>query len=145
MAVVPGDTLQPGVWVGIPLLLGTVFLAVGGAGIGRVWSLRRRGIATTGMVVGESTSSIREGLTRHHPIVRFSVSGGQQVEAPSERGTLRRRAEAGQSVTVRYDPADPYRMLLAGDGARPVFWVFTAIGVVTLAVAAAIVVLIVGQ
>ncbi|MGH9161146.1 MAG: DUF3592 domain-containing protein [Vicinamibacteraceae bacterium] len=143
MVAVPGDTLQSAVWVSIPLLLGGVFLGVGCAGIGRVWSLRRRGVVTTGTVVGETTSSTREGLTLHHPVVRFTVASGRHVEAPSERGTLRRRAETGQSVTIRYDPADPYRMLLAGDGARPLFWICTVVGLATLAAAAAVMVFIV--
>jgi Protein of unknown function (DUF3592) len=145
MLLFPGEALQPGIWAAIPVVLGATMLAIGAAGIGRVWSIHRNGTVTTGTVVGETTSSTREGLTLHHPVVRFSVTSGHEVQAPAERGTLRRRARAGQSVTIRYDPADPYRMLLAGDGARPVFWIFTLVGVVTLAVATAITVFLVRQ
>ncbi|WP_158542830.1 DUF3592 domain-containing protein [Phytoactinopolyspora halophila] len=116
-----------------PFVLGAALLGVGGYGISRVWELRRRGVVAEGTVVGETTSSTREGMTLHHPVVRFSVHTGHEIETASQRGRVARRAHTGEHVRVRYHPNDPYRMLLVGDGARPLFWIFALAGIVVLA------------
>jgi hypothetical protein len=133
LLVAEEQTLRDAVPFAAPVVVGSACLGVGAYGVGRVWSLRRRGVVVDGVVVGETTSSTREGLTLRHPVVRFSLNTGHQVQAPSERGTLRRRAEPGQQVRLRYHPDDPYRMLLVGDGARPLFWIFALVGTVVLA------------
>lgn len=40
----------------------------------------------------------------------------------------------GEQVIVRYDGADPGRMLLRGDGVEPIFVIFTPVGLVVLGV-----------
>lgn len=116
----------------IPVVLGCVFTGIGWYGVGRVWSLRLRGDPADGVVVGETTSSTREGMPLHHPVVRFRLPNGHEIETASERGRTLRRVRQGQSVRVRYHRADPYRVVLAGDGARPVFYVFGVVGLVIL-------------
>ncbi|NEE01254.1 DUF3592 domain-containing protein [Phytoactinopolyspora halotolerans] len=132
LLVVSEDTLNTAVPVAVPLILGSVFFSIGAYGVGRVWALRRRGTVTEGTVVGETTTSTREGLTLRHPVVRFRTTTGHDIETASERGTLRRRAQPGQSIRLRYHPDDPYRVLLVGDGARPLFWIFALVGLTVL-------------
>ncbi|WP_241265853.1 DUF3592 domain-containing protein [Streptomyces boncukensis] len=140
-AALDEETPAAVVGAGVPVVLGSVLLGVGGSGIGQVRALRRRGGTADGVVVGESTSSTREGLTLHHPVVRFALPTGHMVETASGRGTLRRRTVPGQSVSVLYHPDDPYRMLLADDRVRPLFWLFAVVGLVVLGGTLAIVVL----
>lgn len=132
-AIVPDNERGPWIVVGVPLILGSAFLGIGGYGVARVVNTRRRGTEATGTVVGESTSSTREGLTLYHPVVRFQVPTGHHVDAPSERGRVLGRPEHGEAVTVRYLPEDPYRMVLAGDRPRPLFVLFAFIGALILA------------
>lgn len=143
LAVLDEETLTAGAAVGVPVILGSAFLGVGGFGIGQVWVLRRRGVVTEGLVVGEETSSTREGLTLYHPVVRFTLPTGHSVRTASGRGTLRRRAAPGQTVRLRYHPDDPGRMLLVGDGARPLYWLFAVVGLVVLGGTATIATLVV--
>jgi len=112
----------------IPVGLGIVFTGIALAGIAPVVRLHRRGIRGPALVVGETVSSDSNGLPLHHPVVRFALPDGQAAEVPSYRGTLARRATPGRQVTVRYDPADPGRVLLAGDGPSPVYIVFGVAG-----------------
>jgi uncharacterized protein DUF3592 len=122
----------------LPLALGLVFAGVAALGIRRVVRIHTSGISTAGVVVGETTSSTRNGLTLHHPVVRYVVPGGHEVEVPSFRGTLAVRTSPGQQVTVHYDPADPGMMVLKGDWPEPIFWIFAFIGIVACAVGAAV-------
>ncbi|QVQ50649.1 DUF3592 domain-containing protein [Spiractinospora alimapuensis] len=132
-AVVPDDELGPWIAAGVPLILGSAFLGIGGHGVARVVNTRRRGTAATGTIVGESTSSTREGITLYHPVVRFQLPTGHTVDVPSERGRVLGRPQRGENVTVRYLPEDPYRMALAGDRPRPLFVLFSFVGALILA------------
>ena len=84
----------------IPVLLGGVFTGVGWYGVGRVWVLRLRGHQADAVVVGETTSSTtdglllastREGFPLYHPVVRFRLPNGHEIETASERGRMLRR------------------------------------------------------
>ncbi|NDL55915.1 DUF3592 domain-containing protein [Phytoactinopolyspora mesophila] len=92
LLVAKEETLASAAPFAAPIVLGSACLGVGGFGIGRVWTLRRRGIVAEGLVVGESTSSTREGLTLRRPVVRFTLQTGHEVQTASERGSLHRRA-----------------------------------------------------
>lgn len=132
LLVVPGDTLESVAPIAVPLILGSVFLGLGVFAVGRVLTLRIRGVVARGTVVGETTSSTREGVRLHHPKVRFRLPTGHDVETVSERGRVIRRVRVGDQVDVRYHPDDPYRMLLVGDGPRPLFVIFGLVGVLIL-------------
>jgi Protein of unknown function (DUF3592) len=122
----------------LPIALGLLFAGIAALGIRRVVRIQASGASTSGVVVGETTSSTRSGITLHHPVVRYVVPGGPEVEVPSFRGTMAVRTTPGQQVTVRYDPADPGMMLLKGDGPEPIFLIFAFVGVVAFAVGVAI-------
>jgi hypothetical protein len=141
IALVPSAEWQPllGLLPGLlPLALGIVFTTIAALGIRRVVKVHTSGTSTTGVVVGETTSSTSNGLTLHHPVVRYVVPGGYDVEVPSFRGTMAVRTAPGQQVTVRYDPADPGMMLLKGDGPEPIFVIFGLIGILTFSVGVAV-------
>jgi hypothetical protein len=121
-----------------PLGIGLVFGGIGLGGIRRVARIQRSGVEAHGVVVGETTSRTRDGIAVHHPVVRYALPDSQSVDVPSFRGTVSRRAQQGQQVIVRYDPADPGKMLLRGDGPEPVFVIFTIIGAVALVASVAI-------
>jgi Protein of unknown function (DUF3592) len=142
LPTLPGDALrvlQTAFLALIPVGLGLLFSAIGLSGILRVRRLQCFGIRVPGFVVGETTSRSPNGFTLHHPVVRYALPDGQQVEVPSARGTIFRRAQHGQQVMVRYDPADPGHMLLRGDGPEPVFWIFSIVGFVVCAVGVVVV------
>lgn len=137
--VVPNpDQLVDWMPLGIPLLLGGIFASIGWVGIRRTWRIKRGGSAQ-GVVVGASRSSTRHGITPHHPVVRYRGPAGHPVDAPSIRGHMRAPPPPGTRVVVNYDPADPHRMLLANDGTPPMFWLFAAVGVLTVTVGSVIV------
>lgn len=52
-----------------------------------------------------------------HPVVRFALPDGREVEAESLSGSNPAPAKVGATVEVLYDPADPTRFRLEG------FWV----------------------
>ncbi|MEQ4205484.1 DUF3592 domain-containing protein [Actinopolymorpha sp. B17G11] len=121
-----------------PLGVGLVFGGIGWGRVRRVVRIQRSGVEASGVVVGETTSRTRDGIAVHHPVVRYVLPDGQWVDVPSFRGTVSRRAQQGQQVVVRYDPADPGKMLLRGDGPEPVFVIFAIVGAVALAASVAI-------
>lgn len=117
----------------VPVLLGGTFLTIGGFGVGRVWLIRATGGSADAVVTGEATTRTREGMPLHHPAVSFQLPNRQRIETTSERGRTVRRVHQGQRAPVRYHPDDPYRVVLAGDSARPLFSLFGIIGLLVLA------------
>jgi hypothetical protein len=130
-AGVVGDAL---LFPGIPAAVGGTFCVIGAAG---VRSARRilKGPTAWGMVVGETASTSNQGLTLHHPVVRWQTPAGEVLQAPSVRGRLGRPYRLGQWVLVHQHPDDPRCVLLQGDGAAPIFPLFLAIGVFILSIA----------
>ncbi len=51
--------------------------------------------------------------TDYFPVVRFTLPDGRQVTAMTLRGAHPAPARVGDTVEVRYDPADPRRVVLA--------------------------------
>ncbi|MEU5852968.1 DUF3592 domain-containing protein [Saccharopolyspora shandongensis] len=109
------DLMDNGVLFGAAFLcIGGSVLAIGVAGI--LATLRiKTGPRSRGVVIGETTSTGPQGMTRHHAVVRWTALTGEVLEAPSERGRLIRRIPVGTGITVRRHPRDPHRILLAGD------------------------------
>lgn len=71
-----------------------------------------------------------------HPVVRFALPDGRRVEAETLVGAHPAPARTGQRVTVRYDPEDPRRVVLADGmaGAGSVGCFRTAFGIGLVAV-----------
>jgi hypothetical protein len=93
--------------------LGFGFAALGLLG-GAVWTyLKQRRqtesrVATTGTVVeltSRSTASGRSSIIC--PVVEFTIPSGGTIRFTSEFGSRPAGHQVGQSVNVRYDPADP--------------------------------------
>lgn len=124
---------------GIPAFVGAVFAGIGWYGIRRYWQIQH-GDRTDGNVVGFVTSENRNGLMLYHPVVRYRTANGAIVEAPSRRGHMGRPLPPGMPVQVRYDRANPRRMMLAHEGAPGVFWLFGIIGIILLVIGLVIIV-----
>ena len=60
---------------------------------------------TEGRIVGENRKAEMEGGFSYAPIVRFVTKDGRSITSSSNIYGSRHRI--GESVTVRYDPADP--------------------------------------
>ena len=88
-------------------VLGAVFLVVG------VWTFfsTRSFIATAaradGVVIDLELSRSDDSST-YYPIVAFRTQDGQEIEYQSNTGTNPPSFRVGESVTVLYDPQDPY-------------------------------------
>ncbi|MFI6349307.1 DUF3592 domain-containing protein [Streptomyces sp. NPDC050560] len=123
----------------IPLALGVVFLSVGVTLVRRTRALRRDGGLAYARVVDLATSMGQKGGVRYHPVVRFVTADGRETEARATIGKswVGRRFRPGADVVVRYDRARPSRMVIEGYSGGTE-WVFCALGVLLLAVAAAI-------
>ena len=63
-------------------------------------------VGTTGTVVELTTTAGRRG-TLYCPVVEFTPSSGETVRFTSDFGTRPASHKIGQSVNVRYNPADP--------------------------------------
>ncbi|MBO0827686.1 MAG: DUF3592 domain-containing protein [Streptosporangiales bacterium] len=133
-----GDRVLNALW-GIPAFLGAVFAGIGWFGIRGTWRIKHGGRAD-GTVVGFLTSESRNGLALYHPVVRYRTADGAILEVPSRAGNMGRPLPPGMPVRVRYDPANPRRMLLAHQGAPAVLWIFGVVGVVLLVIGVAVIV-----
>ena len=91
----------------IPLVIGLAFLAFGLFSItDTLSSLVSRTIKTEGTVVGVKWKTVSlEHSDQAFPIVRFVTESGRTIEFTSNTGGGGHRE--GESVPVRYDPADP--------------------------------------
>lgn len=124
---------------GIPAFIGAVFAGIGWFGIRGYWRIKHGG-RTDGNVVGFVTSESRNGSTLYHPVVRYRTADGATVEAPSRRGHMGRPLPPGMPVRLRYERANPRRMMLAHEGAPGVFWLFGVIGVILLVIGLVVIV-----
>ncbi len=97
----------------LSLCLGVVAL---GLFVGAVWAYYRqksqmesRAPATGTVVelVHTSTTGGRTGI--YCPVVEFSVPSGERIRFTSDFGSRPASHKVGQSVNVRYDPADPQK------------------------------------
>lgn len=118
---------------GIPFVLGVVFAGIGFTAVRRTSRIKHGGKAD-GVVVGSVASEDRDGLTRHHPVVRYTDGSGRTHEVPSTASGMRRPPPPGTPVRVCYDPTDPQRMMLGYEGTSAVLVLFAVIGVFLMAV-----------
>lgn len=136
--VVLGDQIL-GLTIGIPLFIGAVFTAIGWFGIGRTWRVKHGGRAD-GVVVGAIPTESRHGLTQYHAVIRYVSQNGTVLEVPSMSGTLHRPPAPGTPVRVRYDRANPQRMMLAHQSAPAVYWIFGILGIPVMAIGVAVII-----
>ena len=87
-----------------------------------VWrSLRLGGgNSATGRIVALERDAVTDefGIV-YHPIVAF-VANGVTIRTRTRASERRRNAGVGETVTVRYDPANPERAELAGRGGQKI-------------------------
>ncbi|GGS80981.1 MULTISPECIES: DUF3592 domain-containing protein [Streptomyces] len=120
---------------GVPLLLGTVFMAVGLGLRRRTRRLRQQGAKARGTVVRFHTRrDVDSHSTMYSPVVQWVTGDGRTVEAvsPIARNTVG-DLRAGAAVTVFYDPDNPKRMLVDGHDGAALAVVFCVVGTVGLA------------
>lgn len=92
------------VLIGIAILIGGVVAAVKQA------RKSRRGVATTGKVVDLVSRVFNPGSAGVYcPVVDFTTASGQPVRFESQFGTMPASHRVGQSIAVRYDPANPQK------------------------------------
>ena len=121
--------------VGVPLLLGTVFMAVGLVIRQRTRRLRQEGAKACGTVVGLQTHrDTGTNVTMYHPVVQWVTGDGQTVESVSSIGSSTvGDLRPGVAVTVFYDPDNPKRMIIDGHSGGALVVVFCTLGAVGLA------------
>jgi len=76
----------------------------------RIYMARRRFLATAQAASGTVAEVRVRGIGRNAvsaPVLEFQGPGGRMQRAESWMGSGFQRFEAGQTVPVRYDPADP--------------------------------------
>ena len=101
--------------MGALLLVGILFIVIGGAvlisGIIAAVKQKRktgRGVATTGRVVNLVKKVFHPGSAGVYcPVVQFTTSNGQLIQFESSFGTMPASHGVGQTIAVRYDPANP--------------------------------------
>jgi hypothetical protein len=102
--------------MGALLLIGVLFALIGIAVlisgvVAAVKQVRKsgRGVATTGTVVDLVKRVFNAGSAGVYcPVVEFTASG-QPVRFESQFGTMPASHRVGQSIAIRYDPADPQK------------------------------------
>ena len=96
----------------ILILVGLLFTAVGAYGSRRQFLLRRKGQRVTGTVTRidrqwDTGGPDNPGGYVYFPVLSFQTLAGQQIETRSSVGNSNPGEEAGQSVPVIYNPANP--------------------------------------
>jgi Protein of unknown function (DUF3592) len=101
--------------VGAILLIGLLFVLIGllvliGGAVTAVKQSRQFAARTaaTGKVVGLVKRVFKPGSAGSYcPVVEFMAANGEAVRFESDFGTMPASHRVGQSIAVRYDPADP--------------------------------------
>ena len=136
--------------MGALLLIGILFVLIGTAVLigGVVTAIKQsrnaaRGTAATGTVVDLVKRVFNPGSAGVYcPVVQFTTALGQLIRFESDFGTMPASHRVGQSIAVRYDPADPQKAEVDSATSR---WlvpgcmigmgiIFLAMGVVFLAI-----------
>ena len=103
--------------MGALLLVGVLFVLIGIAVLisGAVAAVKQsrkaaRGVAATGTVVDLVKQVFSPGSAGVYcPVVDFTTAAGQPVRFESQFGTMPASHRVGQSIAIRYDPADPQK------------------------------------
>jgi len=101
--------------LGALLLVGLLFLIIGIAVLvyGIVTAVKQvrksaRGVPATGTVVDLVKKVFNPGSAGVYcPVVQFTTSNGQPIRFESDFGTMPASQQVGQTIAVRYDPANP--------------------------------------
>ena len=100
---------NPGSWKTFQIVFtvaGLALLAIGVISIPGTISFVNRSVVTQGTVVGVESEFAGEGNV-YLPTVRFITQDGQSIVFTSSTGEDAYLSRIGESVTVRYVPADP--------------------------------------
>ena len=108
------------------------------------WLFDRRAARATGTVialeaVGTSPSGFSEIGKTYRPIVRFVDQDGNHVDFTSSEGHAPPRHRPGGTVEVEYDPKRPGQARLAGSGVGLLPLGCVGLGLVAVALAAALI------
>ena len=103
--------------MGALLLVGLLFVLIGvavliGGIVAAVKQARKsaRGVAATGTVVDLARRVFNPGSAGVYcPVIDFTTVTGQPVRFESQFGKMPASHRVGQTVAVRYDPADPQK------------------------------------
>lgn len=103
--------------MGALLLVGVLFVLIGIAilisgAVGAVKQARKsgRGVKANGTVVDLVSRVFNPGSAGVYcPVVDFTTAAGQPVRFESQFGTMPASYRVGQSIALRYDPADPQK------------------------------------
>jgi len=137
------DTLRPIAL--IALGVGLVFTT-----LGIVFMVRRRRFLRSAVrvpgVVTDVLYDPRVGVNGSgglwFPILSFTTVDGHPVQTRAQIGRVPAPARTGDQVTVLYDPEDPTRASLPRDGSGCLAWIFTIVGVSSVTIGAALLVLV---
>ena len=92
--------------------IGVIFVVIAVLVYSRTQDFLERSTATEGIVIDlvVSRSSGSSGSSRtYYPVVKFTTAKGEEIEFKSNTGSSPPSHREGEIVSVRYDPADPYR------------------------------------
>lgn len=103
--------------MGALLLIGVLFVLIGiailiGGAVAAVKQVRKsgRGVEATGTVVDLVKRVFNPGSAGVYcPVVDFTTASGQPVRFESQFGSVPAGHRVGESIEVRYDPADPQK------------------------------------
>ena len=87
-------------------------IAVGLFSIIRTRSFLKRAVDAEGLVVGMKTSSTSKG-TSHSPITEYKTADGVVHRITESSGSSHPGVQVGDTVPVKYDPAEPAKGRLA--------------------------------
>ncbi|MCX4682844.1 DUF3592 domain-containing protein [Kitasatospora purpeofusca] len=123
-----------------------VFAGLGGlvaylAGLAGLRELRRVGVPGLALV-RERLPGPEDRSAVSRPLLQFSTEDGRVIEVFSPVPSSRRTPLVdGSHVPIRYDPADPRQVLMAGHERRPLEYGFLGLGCVMAVTAIVLVVL----
>lgn len=102
----------------VPIILtlsGLLFFAIGAGLTMRQRSLEKQGMEAPGVVVALHENYDSDGST-YKPVVQFHTPGGQKVEFTSSYSSNPPAYEIGERVTVVYNPDEPSKAVIKGEG-----------------------------
>lgn len=108
-------------------LLGVVFAGATvamGRDAWRVHGVRRRGIRTTGIVVGIRESTDGDGDAQLYPQVHYALADGREVMGEGGAHAMRSPLSEGDRVELLYRPEDPERIILIAYDRHMNIWVY---------------------
>ncbi|MGW2700883.1 DUF3592 domain-containing protein [Streptomyces sp. NPDC001340] len=90
----------------------------------RVHRVRRRGIRTTGIVIGIRETTDGDGDAQLRPRVRYALADGREVTGEGGGHAVRSPLSEGDRVELLYRPEDPERIILIAYDRHMNIWVY---------------------